>query len=127
MKKSEQNKMNLERALNSLILSVATPPIAELDYAGIIKSFETAYELTWKTLKAILEENGIPAPFPRIAFEEGFRRNLIEGNEIWKDIMDAKNQSVHTYDKDMAIDLCKRIKDSYVPILQKTFAKIVAV
>lgn len=120
----EQKFSNLERAIHSLKGAVATPPIEDRDFGGIIQAFESAYELTWKTLKAILEREGLSAPFPRVTFEEAFNRNMIEGNEIWKEIMEARNQSVHTYDRAMAEGLCEKIKSRYVDIFDRTLEKM---
>lgn len=124
MKKTEQTHVNLQKALKSLEQALATPPVEDRDYGGIIQAFESVYELTWKCLKRILEANGVPAPFPRVTFEEAFARQMIEGNEIWKDIMEARNQSVHTYDQEMAVQLCQKIKNDYLTILQKTVEKM---
>ena len=126
MKKNKplQSYLNLEKALKSLEKAVATPPVEERDYGGIIQAFESVYELTWKTLKKVLEVNGIDAPFPRVVFEEAFKRDMLEGNKIWLKISEDRNLSVHTYDQDMAIQLCKRIKDDYVVIFKQTVQKM---
>jgi len=120
MNKLAQSFKNLCKALDALKESVATPPTENRDFAGIIQSFDFTYELTWKTLKLILEQNGIAAPFPRVAFEEAFKRDMIEGNEIWKDIIEARNLSSHTYDQALARKLYADINDRYVEIFVKT-------
>lgn len=124
MSRSKQSFLNFKKALDSLEQAVSLPPLEDRDYGGIIKAFETVYELTWKTLKIILESNGIAAPFPRVAFEEAFKRGMIEGNEIWKDIMEARNKSVHTYDKEMTAQLCRDITLNYVPVFKSSCEKI---
>jgi len=124
MKKIADKLSNLEKAFESLELSVATPPTEDRDYGGIIQAFVSVYELTWKTLKAILEENGIEAAFPRVVFEEAFKAKIMEGNSIWKTIIEARNLSTHTYDKKLAADLCARIKKEYVPIFRSTLIKM---
>ncbi len=120
MAKAKKSYENLCKALDALVESVATPPVENRDYAGIIQSFEFTYELTWKTLKLILESNGVEAPFPRVTFEEAFQRNMIDGNEIWKDIIEARNLSNHTYDQALARKLYVDIRDRYVSVFEKT-------
>lgn len=120
MTKAQQSFENLTRVVGSLANAVATPPVEERDYAGIIQNFEFSYELLWKTLKVVLESNGIQAPFPRVAFEESFKRKMISGNEIWKEIMDARNQTVHTYDPQLAHALYPMIKNRFLPEFQKS-------
>ena len=112
--KSSVTFSNLEMAFKFLVESFAPPPTEDRDFAGIIQSFEFTYELTWKTLKLIIEENGISAPFPRVVFEESFKSGLVAGNEIWKDIMESRNLSTHTYDKKLAKSLCATIEKSYL-------------
>ena len=124
MKNLQQKIANLEKALKSLEAAVATPPIEDRDYGGIVQAFISTYELTWKALKAILEANGIEATFPRVVFEEAFKAGLVEGNEIWKAIMEARNLSMHTYNRQLAVDLCAKIKSDYLPIFLATFKKI---
>lgn len=124
MTKLDNKMSNLEKALASLELAVATPPIEDRDYGGIIQAFVSCYELLWKVLKHILETNGISAPFPRVVFEEAYKANLVEGNESWKAIMEARNLSMHTYDKTLAVDLCAIITSQYLPVMQKTVKKM---
>lgn len=126
MTKAKQSYLNLGTALASLESAVSTPPIEDRDFGGIIKAFESVYELTWKTLKIVLESNGVSAPFPRVVFEESFKRGMIEGNEIWKNIMESRNLSVHTYDKPMAVKLCQDITSSYVAVFRRSYEKMAA-
>jgi nucleotidyltransferase substrate binding protein (TIGR01987 family) len=124
MIKTKQSFQNLKLAFEALKESVATPPIENRDYAGIIQSFEFTYELTWKTLKLILEGAGISAPFPRVCFEEAFKAGLLYGNEEWKNIMEDRNLSTHTYNQTLARQLCKKITNEYVLVFELTISNI---
>lgn len=120
MSKIEQSYSNFVKVLDALIESVATPPVENRDFAGIIQNFEFTYELCWKTLKIVLEQNGIPAPFPRVCFEEAFKRDMIYGNEVWKDLIEARNLSSHTYDQALARKMHLDIRDRYLTVFEKT-------
>lgn len=120
MARAKKSYENLCKALQALVESVATPPTEDRDYAGIIQSFEFTYELTWKTLNIILEANGIEAPFPRVTFEEAFKRNIIFGNEVWKDIIESRNLSSHTYNQALARKMYLDIRDRYVDVFSET-------
>ena len=124
MTKIERSFQNLDRAVQALVRAVSTPPTEERDFAGIIQSFEFSYELTWKTLKLVLEENGVEAPFPRIAFEEAFKRKMIAGNAVWKEIADARNLTSHTYDQNLARLLCKTISEKFITVFTQTVETI---
>jgi len=121
MNKLEQSYGNLCIALDNLKDAVSTPPVESRDFGGIIKAFESTYELLWKTLKLILEKNGLQASFPRLlVFEEAFKAQLIVGNEIWKEMMEDRNLAVHTYDRNMAVRLCQKITQAYAPLMVQT-------
>jgi len=124
MKKIEHAQENLKKAVASLEKAIATPPVEDRDFAGIIQNFEFVYELTWKTLKKILEQEGIEAPFPRIVFEQAFKINLISDHMYWKQISEARNLSAHTYDQTLAEKLCVEIINTYAPIFKRTLALI---
>ena len=124
MKKLSDKIRNLDKALKSLEVAVATPPIEDRDYGGIIQAFVSVYELTWRTLKLVLEVNGIQVPFPRLVFEEAFKANLLAGNTEWKEMMEDRNLSMHTYERDLAVNLCAKIKTRYLPVMKTSFVKI---
>lgn len=124
MSKLNQSFSNLELALDSLVNSLHPPPTEDRDFAGIIQNFEFTYELCWKTLKLILEQNGIAAQFPKACFQEAFKFDLIAGNEVWKEIQEARNLSVHTYDKKLAKKLYADIRDRYVKVFLESVEKM---
>lgn len=124
MTRLKQSLANLSRAFASLEKALVPPPTEERDFAGIIQNFAFVYELTWKTLKLILESEGIEAPFPRVVFEESFRRGLLEGNEIWKGIAESRSLSAHTYDPALAEGLYVKISKEYLEIFRKTLERI---
>lgn len=124
MSKANDSLANLRKAVASLRRSLSPPPVEERDFAGIIQNFEFAYELTWKTLQAILREEGVAAEFPRLALEEAFKAGLLEGNEVWKRITEDRNLSTHTYDAPLAEELCQRIRDTYVTVFEKSLTRI---
>jgi hypothetical protein len=49
---------NLEKANKNLTAACALNQYSELELAGLIKSFEMAFELAWKTLKDLLFYEG---------------------------------------------------------------------
>ena len=74
--------------------------------AGVIHSFEVAYELSWKMIKRWLEENIGSAYADGISKRDLFRRAaenlLITDAESWMDYNEARNLTSHTYDEDAA-------------------------
>jgi len=63
-----------------------------------IKRFEIMFDLSWKTVKAFLEEkHNISCVSPRTCFREAFRVGLIDYDEAWMKVTDDRNYPVHTH------------------------------
>lgn len=106
---------NLKSALKSLEEALL-PPITEArDMAGIIKNFEFVYELSWKTIKAALEEAGKVTHSPREALEAAYQFQWIKDPELWPQIIADRNLTSHTYDFVLAEMLINKIKHIYFP------------
>jgi len=68
-----------------------------------LKRFEIMFDLSWKTIKAFLEEkHNISCVSPRICLREAFRVWLIDYDEAWMKIADDRNYTVHTYKEMLA-------------------------
>ncbi len=78
------------------------PIITDRDKAGVIQSFEYTFELCWKTMKRILEEEGRGADSPKSVFRIAATNRLIDDPEIWFEFLKKRNITVHTYDEDDA-------------------------
>lgn len=68
--------------------SITKPIEDERDLAGIIKSFEIVFELSWTLLKIALRESGIEAAGPRdvirAAWQSGFLK--LDTESAWLSI-----------------------------------------
>ncbi|HLB59357.1 MAG TPA: HI0074 family nucleotidyltransferase substrate-binding subunit, partial [Bdellovibrionota bacterium] len=73
---------------------------------GTIQRFEFCFEMSWKVIKRFLQYYGIKASSPREAFKEAFKRGwLTEGDELWSAMIDDRNDTVHTYNKEIALKI----------------------
>jgi len=72
---------------------------SEQEKAGAIQAFEYCYELSWKTLKKVLEAKGVETASPRDAFREAARNHLIDDPEIWFGFLKIQNITTHTYNE----------------------------
>lgn len=89
-----------------------------------IQRFEFSLDLAWKTLKAYLEEkNGILVNSPKEAFREAFRQGLIEYEENWLTMVDLRNQTVHTYNQDLA-DKIYSLLPQFLPLFKSLLSKL---
>ena len=68
-----------------------------------IKRFEFTFDLSWKLIKAFLEEEkGIKCTSPKECFREAYRQGLIDYDEFWLKMTDWRNETVHTYGEKFA-------------------------
>lgn len=90
---------------------VLQKPKDEFMRDSAIKRFELVFDLSWKTIKAFLEEKGVECVSPLLCFREGYRQGLIAYNEAWVDMVKTRNKTVHTYDERLAEEIYKKLPD----------------
>ena len=119
MKKSDVllKIQNFEKALNRL-KEAAEQAKDDLDKDGVIQRFEFTVELFWKTLKALLEYQGIECFSPRSCIKEAFKANLIEDDEIFLDMLEDRNLSSHIYSEEISREIFEKIKNVYIKYLE---------
>ncbi len=117
LEKFEKAQDSLERALKS-------PIVEERDVAGVIKSFEFVFELSWKTLRRLLETLGYDENSPREVYKAAYKAKLLTDEALWLDILDARNLTTHTYDKKKAEELVAKIKSKYVQAFRELVTTI---
>ncbi|MEN0057800.1 MAG: HI0074 family nucleotidyltransferase substrate-binding subunit [Bdellovibrio sp.] len=64
-----------------------------------IQRFEYCIELSWKVS---IKKLGSATKFPKQAVREMARADLIASAETWLDFIEARNNSSHSYDEDIA-------------------------
>lgn len=106
----------LKKANNSLHTALETSPRSAVVIAGIIKNFEFNFELTWKSMKRLLQEHGIEATSPRQVFASAYQLKFISEDRKWIQMLDDRNLTVHTYDEEFAKAMLKRIEEIYLKI-----------
>ena len=91
----------------------------ELRRDGLIQRFEFTFELAWKSLKEYLEEQGLAdLTTPRQVLREAYAAELIDGEEAWLSMLDARNRTSHIYDEEVSRQIAARICAEYVPQLK---------
>ena len=75
-----------------------------------IKRFEFTFDLSWKLLKAYLdEEKGIYCASPKECFRQAFQSGIVDYNEVWIEMTDQRNYAVHIYEEKFADELFKKL------------------
>lgn len=113
MKEVEIAVENYTNALQRLVEGIEESQ-TELGRDGVIQRFEFTFELFWKTLKILLNYEGVECKTPRNCIKTGFKNNLVVDDEIFLDMLKDRNLSSHVYDKVRSREIFKRIKDRYM-------------
>ena len=115
----KQRFANYTKALGTLRQAVALSgqrELSALEQQGLIQSFEFTHELAWKVMKDFLEFQGYPNIIgSRDAIREAFKNGLLNDGQVWIDMIDARNESSHTYDLARAEKIVASILTSFFP------------
>jgi nucleotidyltransferase substrate binding protein (TIGR01987 family) len=74
----------------------------DLHRDGTIQRFEYTLELTWKTLKRVLEERGLEVNSPKETFRLAAKEKLIGQVAQWFDFVEKRNLASHVYREEYA-------------------------
>lgn len=92
---------------------------------GVIQRFEFTFELAWKMLKAVFEDEGlIGLNSPKTVLREAFAAELIKEDELWLAMLNDRNSTAHIYNEQLAIEICHNIQEKYVMALANLLEKI---
>lgn len=113
----QQRFDNFNRALEQLTQAFElsrSRALSDLEKQGVIQGFEIVHELAWNVLKDFLAYEGIMGIVgSRGAVREAFRRGLLVDGELWMDMIEKRNLSSHTYNKELAEELVSVIFGGY--------------
>ncbi|HEY5585316.1 MAG TPA: nucleotidyltransferase substrate binding protein [Ruminiclostridium sp.] len=89
--------------------------INDLQRDGLIQRFEFTFELAWKTIKAIFEDEGlIGLNSPKTILREALSAGLIEDDELWLLMLNDRNSTSHIYSEELAIEICNNITTKHI-------------
>lgn len=117
MKKSEiklKNFIQANKRLREAITAYKENRENTLYRDAVIQRFEFTFELAWKTVADVLGEQGITVEIhsPKAVFKSAYSVGIIENEDVWVEILDARNSMSHTYDEDtatrIAVNICNR-------------------
>jgi nucleotidyltransferase substrate binding protein (TIGR01987 family) len=109
-----QRFSNFERALALLNEAILIKTPTDLEIEGTIQRFEYTFELAWKTLKDYPEEKGYAELVgSKEVIRQAFADGIITLGEIWMDMIRARTQSSHIYNKQIAINIKDDIVNQY--------------
>ncbi|MEY2981136.1 MAG: hypothetical protein RL562_1363 [Planctomycetota bacterium] len=112
-----QRLQNFERAVEVLVrvcdAADADAP-SEVERLALIQAFEMAHELSWLTLKDLLEFEGVTGLVAsRSTVREAYAHGLLEDGQVWMDMITDRNRTSHLYDESVAAAVAMRIAGTY--------------
>lgn len=120
-KKIEQSIQNLERALQRLEEAAKISGHDSLKVDGTIQRFEFTFELFWKTVKRVFEEEGVEVSTPRETLSHAYQANWIQNEKLWLKMLEDRNITSHVYSEQEANQIFDRIHDRYLKELKEAF------
>ena len=120
MKRFEERKQDLAKATERL-KEALNEEETEIAIDGTLHRFEFTFELAWKTMKDLMEYNGIieSTGSPREVLKNAFQNGIIEDGETWINMMLARNSLSHLYDEEVSRKIYKDIKEKYIVLIEK--------
>lgn len=115
-----------EQAFKKLeeVIQMYNDDAKEVYVDAMIQRFEFCTELSWKLLKKYLEQEKLGEFYsPKSVIKESFKQKLLDGGEIWLDILDDRNLTSHIYDEVTA----NRIRDNIMKKYIYEFGKLLNV
>lgn len=91
---------------------------------AVIKRFEFSYELLWKTYKKIARLQKLDYFNPKACFQFAFKSGLIEDEELFLEIIDARNKTTHVYSEEEAEKIYNFIKEKVINAFDAAEKKI---
>ncbi|MDF1644238.1 MAG: nucleotidyltransferase substrate binding protein [Pseudomonadales bacterium] len=81
---------------------------------GIVQRFEFTHELAWKVMQDFLEYEGHQnINDSRSATRAAFNIGLIDSGQVWMDMIESRNRTVHTYREQILNEEFENIVDRY--------------
>ena len=119
----QQRLDNFGTALAQLTKACDREKYDDLERAGLIKTFEFCFELSWKVLKDLLFYEGHDVNVPRAVIRKSFEVDYIDEDdcEILLDALDKRNLLSHTYWRKVAREAESLIKEDYYPVLLRLY------
>ncbi len=116
---------DLKKALSQLGDALRLHAGNDVIKAGCIQYFEFTFELAWKTIKRIAEEEGSPdCNSPKSAFKVAFTNGWLQDEDVWLDMLSSRNKMSHTYSAEEALEVFDKLP-AYAVALQKLVENLV--
>jgi nucleotidyltransferase substrate binding protein (TIGR01987 family) len=90
---------------------------------SLIQTFEFTFETAWKCIAEIMEMQkvNLDVKFPRAVIKKAYQIGLLHDEQLWVDVLNARNEMSHIYKEERADEIAKDVASRYA----KAFADLV--
>ena len=121
----KQRFANFERAFFALKEAVLLKNPTDLEKEGTIQRFEFTHELAWQVMKDFLQHEGYQNIVgSRSATKEAFNKDLLVNGQAWMDMIESRNETVHTYKHEILEQEYHNITVIYFPLIETFYHKM---
>ncbi len=116
------------RALAQLTPACERGRYDDLERAGLIKTFEFCFELSWKVLNDLLYYDGHDVKVPRAVIRKSFEVDYIDESdcETLPHGLETRNLLSQAYVSEMALEAETLIKRQFFPVLLRLYRTLEA-
>ncbi len=114
----KQRFENFKRAYQLMVKIIELGELNEIEKMALIQAFEFTFELSWKTMKDYLEEEGFSMDSPKSVIRQAFQSGYITEADVWMEALIKRNNTVHNYNSLVMEETIHFIRDSYYPLLR---------
>ena len=97
----------------------------EVYQLALVKSFELIHEMSYKTLKDYLENEGVNVkPSPKDVLRNAFQNELISKAELWMESINKRSRIVLAYETNVLREIIQFSADDFYPIVQDLYFQL---
>ncbi len=123
MTKLESQYEDLTKALVRLKEASLLPSDNLINQDATIQRFEFTFELCWKIMQTIVNENKKNVYGPKNVIREAAQLELINDPTMWFEFLKKRNLTVHTYEEKIAQEVYQTAK-TFVPYVEELLKKV---
>ena len=106
------------KALDELEQVLTESSESQLIQAGCIQYFEFCFELAWKSVKSVAEQEGLECHSPKTCLKVAHQNGWVEEEPLWLEMLASRNRMSHTCDSGTALNIYHRLADFRIALQQ---------
>ena len=114
---------NFQSALHNLQdIHNYNEPYDNVVLTGLVALYEICFEQSWKAMKEKLLLHGYgegKTGSPKKILKTAYQAGMIKDEELWLDALVARNNTVHSYNKGIALEIVGRVRESFLSMFEE--------